>query len=99
MDDLADTRQFYKWRKLSNDYAIYSAIYTLETYCCYRPGGNSMWLQVESEDRETKPMIEHALMVLEAAPEVTIVRDPNYPNIKVIYDRSGNRFFKEPDKR
>lgn len=85
---------------LLHQYAIYSAIWTLETYCRKRQVGGETWLQIASEDRQTAPMIEHAMMVLETAPEVTILRDePRYPNVKIVYDRSGNRFFKEPDKR
>lgn len=86
-------RRTRKNQKIMDEYAIYQAIYDLETYCRHRPAGGHIWLQVESEDRATAPVIENALMVLQAA-GVEIVRDkPKFPNIRIIYDKTNNPFF------
>ena len=77
--------------KMLREYAIYSAIWTLETYCRHRPSG----LQIASDDRSTAPMIDAAMTVLEASPEVQIIRDEKFPNVKIVYERSCNRFFSE----
>lgn len=82
-----------KDNQVLTEYAIYQAIHDLETYCRHRPAGGYMWLQVESEDRATVPVIKNALLVLKAA-GIEIIRDkPKYPNIRIVYDRAGNRFF------
>lgn len=70
------------------DYAIWQAITDLESRCRHRASG----LQIEIEDREHSPVVQYALEVLEEC-GVEIIRDARYPNIKINYDRSTNKFF------
>lgn len=75
------------------DYAIFQAISDLERVCRHRTATQSEdWLQIESEDRQTKPLICYALKVLEAA-NIEIKRRDKFPNILIVYDRSKNEFF------
>lgn len=75
------------------DYAIFQAISDLERVCRHRTATQSEdWLQIESEDRTTKPVIEAALIALEAA-NVELKRRNKFPNVLIVYDRSTNRFF------
>ena len=79
--------------KILQDYAIWQAITELERLCRHRTATqNEDWLQIESEDRQTKPLIGYALKVLEAA-NVEIKRRDKFPNILIVYDRSKNEFF------
>ena len=75
------------------DYAIFQAISDLERVCRHRTATQSEdWLQIESEDRTTKPVIEAALIALKAA-NVELKRREKFPNVLIVYDRSTNRFF------
>jgi len=75
------------------DYAIWQAITDLESHCRHRTAGQHQdWLQIESEDRASSPVIERALKCLQDC-GVEIVRDPNYPNIRIVYDRASNENF------
>jgi len=75
------------------DYAIFQAISDLERVCRHRTATQSEdWLQIESEDRTTKPVIEAALIALKAA-NVELKRRDKFPNVLIVYDRSTNRFF------
>ena len=75
------------------DYAIFQAISDLERVCRHRTATQSEdWLQIESEDRTTKPVIEAALIALEAA-NIELKRRDKFPNVLIVYDRSTNRFF------
>lgn len=79
--------------KIIKDYAIWQAISDLERVCRHRTATqNEDWLQIESEDRTTKPVIEAALIVLEAA-NIELKRRDKFPNILIVYDRSQNKFF------
>ena len=79
--------------KILKDYAIFQAISDLERVCRHRTATqNEDWLQIESEDRTTKPVIEAALIALEAA-NVELKRRDKFPNVLIVYDRSTNRFF------
>jgi hypothetical protein len=82
-----------KNNKILQDYAVWQAITELERLCRHRTATqNEDWLQVESEDRQTKPLIGYALKVLEAA-NVEIKRRDKFPNILIVYDRNKNEFF------
>lgn len=75
------------------DYAIFQAISDLERVCRHRTATQSEdWLQIESEDRTTKPVIEAALIALKAA-NVELKRREKFPNVLIVYDRSQNKFF------
>lgn len=75
------------------DYAIWQAISELERVCRHRTATvNEDWLQIESEDRTTKPVIEAALIALEAA-NIELKRREKFPNVLIVYDRSNNKFF------
>jgi len=75
------------------DYAIWQAISDLERVCRHRTATQSEdWLQIESEDRTTKPVIEAALIALEAA-NIELKRRDKFPNVLIVYDRSQNKFF------
>ena len=79
--------------KILQDYAVWQAITELERLCRHRTATqNEDWLQIESEDRQTKPLIGYALKVLEAA-NIEIKRRDKFPNILIVYDRSKNEFF------
>lgn len=79
--------------KILRDYAIFQAISDLERVCRHRTATqNEDWLQIESEDRTTKPVIESALLVLEAA-NIELKRRDKFPNVLIVYDRSQNKFF------
>ena len=79
--------------KILKDYAIFQAISDLERVCRHRTATqNEDWLQIESEDRTTKPVIEAALIALEAA-NVELKRRDKFPNVLIVYDRSKNKFF------
>lgn len=79
--------------KIIKDYAIWQAISDLERVCRHRTATQKEdWLQIESEDRTTKPVIEAALIVLEAA-NIELKRRDKFPNILIVYDRSQNKFF------
>jgi hypothetical protein len=76
------------------DYAIWQAISDLEMYC--RSRRNGTFLQVEIEDREAKPVVPHALRILELC-NVNLVKDPyGFANVRIDYDRSQNEFFGRP---
>ena len=73
------------------DYAIWQAISDLEMYC--RSRRNGTFLQVEIEDREAKPVVSHALRILELC-NVNLAKDPyGFANVRIDYDRSKNEFF------
>lgn len=77
------------------NYAIWQAIHDLESRCRHRTAGQHQdWLQIESENRVSTPVIERALQCLEDC-GVEIVRDPNYPNVRIVYDRSQNEYFSD----
>ena len=80
--------------KILTDYAIWQAINDLEMYC--RSRRNGTYLQVEIEDREAKPVVSHALRILELC-NVNLVKDPyGFANVMIDYDRSQNEFFGRP---
>jgi len=75
------------------DYAIWQAISDLERVCRHRTATAAEdWLQVEAENRTHIPTIEYALEVLKAA-GVEMDSKIGFPNIRIIYDRSNNKFF------
>lgn len=75
------------------DYAIWQAISDLERVCRHRTATEAEdWLQVEAENRTHIPTINYALEVLKAA-GVQLDEKIGFPNIRIIYDRSGNKFF------
>ena len=76
------------------NYAIWQAINDLEMYC--RSRRNGTFLQIEIEDREAKPLVSHALRILELC-NVNLVKDPyGFANVRIDYDRSQNEFFGRP---
>jgi hypothetical protein len=80
--------------KTLKNYAIWQAICDLEMYCRSRRNGTQ--LQIECEDRATKPVVEYALKILELC-NVTLIKDPyGFANISIDYDRSKNEFFGRP---
>jgi len=75
------------------DYAIWQAISDLERVCRHRTATAAEdWLQVEAENRTHIPTIEYALEVLKAC-GVEMDSKIGFPNIRIIYDRSQNKFF------
>jgi len=75
------------------DYAIWQAISDLERVCRHRTATAAEdWLQVEAENRTHIPTIEYALEVLKAC-GVEMDSKIGFPNIRIIYDRSNNKFF------
>ena len=80
--------------KTVKDYALWQAITDLEMFCRHRSAGQ---LQIESEDRKSTPIIENALILLKAL-KVDIEQNPNFPNIKINYDRDDNPFFGKSGK-
>ena len=79
--------------KILKDYAIWQAISDLERVCRHRTATAAEdWLQVEAENRTHIPTIEYALEALKAA-GVQLDEKIGFPNIRIIYDRSNNKFF------
>lgn len=75
------------------DYAIWQAISDLERVCRHRTATAAEdWLQVEAENRTHIPTINYALEVLKAC-GVEMDSKIGFPNIRIIYDRSKNKFF------
>jgi len=75
------------------NYAIWQAISDLERVCRHRTATAAEdWLQVEAENRTHIPTINYALEVLKAA-GVEMDSKIGFPNIRIIYDRSKNKFF------
>jgi len=75
------------------NYAIWQAISDLERVCRHRTATAAEdWLQVEAENRTHIPTIEYALEALKAA-GVQLDEKIGFPNIRIIYDRSNNKFF------
>ena len=75
------------------DYAIWQAISDLERVCRHRTATAAEdWLQVEAEIRTHIPTINYALEVLKAC-GVEMDSKIGFPNIRIIYDRSKNKFF------
>ena len=75
------------------DYAIWQAISDLERVCRHRTATEAEdWLQVEAENRTHIPTINYALEVLKAC-GVEMDSKIGFPNIRIIYDRSKNKFF------
>ena len=75
------------------DYAIWQAISDLERVCRHRTATAAEdWLQVEAENRTHIPTINYALEVLKAC-GVQLDEKIGFPNIRIIYDRSKNKFF------
>jgi len=75
------------------NYAIWQAISDLERVCRHRTATAAEdWLQVEAENRTHIPTINYALEVLKAA-GVEMDSKIGFPNIRIIYDRSNNKFF------
>jgi len=75
------------------DYAIWQAISDLERVCRHRTATAAEdWLQVEAENRTHIPTISYALEVLHAC-GVEMDSKIGFPNIRIIYDRSNNKFF------
>lgn len=75
------------------DYAIWQAISDLERVCRHRTATAAEdWLQVEAENRTHIPTISYALEVLHAC-GVEMDSKIGFPNIRIIYDRSQNKFF------
>jgi hypothetical protein len=75
------------------DYAIWQAISDLERVCRHRTATAAEdWLQVEAENRTHIPTINYALEVLKAC-GVEMDSKIGFPNIRIIYDRSNNKFF------
>jgi hypothetical protein len=75
------------------NYAIWQAISDLERVCRHRTATAAEdWLQVEAENRTHIPTIEYALEVLKAC-GVQLDEKIGFPNIRIIYDRSKNKFF------
>ena len=78
---------------IGRDYAIWQAISDLERVCRHRTATQSEdWLQVEAENRTPIPTINYALEVLKAC-GVQLDEKIGFPNIRIIYDRSKNKFF------
>lgn len=73
-----------------HDYAIYSAIWTLELYCRHRDSGTS--LQVTPEDRTNIEPVRVAWMMLEKL-GVTLEPVGSFGNMRIVYDKSQNPFF------
>ena len=80
--------------KTVKDYALWQAITDLEMVCRHRSAGQ---LQIESEDKQSTPIIENALILLKAL-KVDIEQNPKFPNIKINYDRDDNPFFGKSGK-
>lgn len=75
------------------DYAIWQAISDLERVCRHRTATAAEdWLQVESENKTHNPVIANALEALKAC-NVQFDEKIGFPNIRIIYDRSKNKFF------
>lgn len=75
------------------NYAIWQAISDLERVCRHRTATAAEdWLQVEAENRTHIPTISYALEVLHAC-GVEMDSKIGFPNIRIIYDRSNNKFF------
>jgi len=75
------------------DYAIWQAISDLERVCRHRTATAAEdWLQIEAENRTHIPTINYALEVLKAC-GVEMDSKIGFPNIRIIYDRSKNKFF------
>jgi hypothetical protein len=75
------------------DYAIWQAISDLERVCRHRTATAAEdWLQVEAENRTHIQTINYALEVLKAC-GVEMDSKIGFPNIRIIYDRSNNKFF------
>ena len=75
------------------NYAIWQAISDLERVCRHRTATAAEdWLQVEAENRTHIPTINYALEVLKAC-GVQLDEKIGFPNIRIIYDRSKNKFF------
>jgi len=78
---------------VGRDYAIWQAISDLERVCRHRTATAAEdWLQVEAENRTHIPTINYALEVLKAC-GVQLDEKIGFPNIRIIYDRSKNKFF------
>jgi hypothetical protein len=78
---------------VGRDYAIWQAISDLERVCRHRTATAAEdWLQVEAENRTHIPTINYALEVLKAY-GVEMDSKIGFPNIRIIYDRSKNKFF------
>ena len=80
--------------KTVKDYALWQAITDLEMFCRHRSAGQ---LQIESEDKQSTPIIENALILLKAL-KVDIEQNPHFPNIKINYNRDDNPFFGKSGK-
>ena len=75
------------------DYSVWQAISDLERVCRHRTATAAEdWLQVEAENRTHIPTISYALEVLHAC-GVEMDSKIGFPNIRIIYDRSNNKFF------
>ena len=75
------------------NYAIWQAISDLERVCRHRTATAAEdWLQIEAENRTHIPTINYALEVLKEC-GVQIDEKIGFPNIRIIYDRSKNKFF------
>lgn len=74
-----------------HDYAIYSAIWTLELYCRHRDSGTS--LQVTPEDRTNIEPVRVAWAMLEKFDDVTLEPVGSFGNMRIVYDKSQNPFF------
>lgn len=75
------------------DYSVWQAISDLERVCRHRTATAAEdWLQVEAENRTHIPTINYALEVLKAC-GVQLDEKIGFPNIRIIYDRSKNKFF------
>lgn len=72
------------------DWGIYSAIWTVETYCRYRDSKTS--LQVTPEDRANIEPVRMAWMMLKNL-GVDIETVGNHGNMRIVYDKSQNPFF------
>jgi len=78
---------------VGRDYAIWQAISDLERVCRHRTATAAEdWLQVEAENRTHIPTINYALEVLKVY-GVEMDSKIGFPNIRIIYDRSKNKFF------
>ena len=78
---------------VGRDYAIWQAISDLERVYRHRTATAAEdWLQVEAENRTHIPTINYALEVLKAC-GVQLDEKIGFPNIRIIYDRSKNKFF------
>ena len=74
-----------------HDYAIYSAIWTIELYCRHRDSSTS--LQVTPEDRTNIEPVRVAWAMLEKFDDVTLEQVGNFGNMRIVYDKSKNPFF------